>query len=419
MTRRPANRPVISDPEVLELLGDKPELLAIADAISATRPPVSRQAKPAHRPFSWRPLAVATAVVACAAIVATVLPLHGSNGGLTAQALAAVSGGQTLHVVMVAPSQGDRVVDLKTGRTAAPQVTMEVWFDETSDRMRVEVRKGTSLQYAGSSRYALDGGMRATLAAHGVSPSLGVFVVGYRDALRRGQVQDLGDGAVGNRQVDWLRVGEGAAAQTVAVDQQTKLPVIVKTGAGASWRLRDVDTETTPVASASTAVVVRHPARQLAAAGEAAAQVSGQVVSSRVASVAQAKTALAQLVAPSHAAGFALAKVSVQMLVVTFSDSHKVHSPGIELRYQGESGHAIVQEAMRPEPAYRYVEADKTFNFDPLPPTGQLALAETPVIHSTAAVWTGQMRLATGLYLTVIGSSEHEVVALAQALAAA
>lgn len=418
MINRNRIRPVLSDPEVMELLADSPELLAIADAISATRPKVAR---PRRRTFGWRPLGMATGAVVAVALIATVLPLRGNGGGFVAQALAAVSDGQTLHVLMAAPSQGDTVVNLKSGRRVQPQVTLEVWFDESSGRMRLEVRKNGALEYTGASAYPLGGGLRATLAAAGASPSLSVFVAGYRQALERGQVSELGAGSVAGHEVKWLRVGEGVAAHVVAVDEQTKLPVLVRDAQGKTgWRLEQVDSEEAPLPAAGAAATVS-PALDALAAKPAAtpgAPVSGQVVKSKTATAAAASQALqGKLVAPTRAGGLVLDTVSVQTLTTSFSDGHKERSVGVELRYHGQGREVRVQEALQPEPAYRFVEPDRTFGFDPLPATGQLVLAKLPSVVGGQPTWIGQMRLPDGLYLTLTGHTDRPLVALARILA--
>src|SRR5207248_1342318 len=77
----------LRDPDLLELLADKPELLAIADAVAATQQPPRRTLL--HR------RSVRVGVVAAAALVAVVvaLVLPRGNSGIVDRALAAIGTG--------------------------------------------------------------------------------------------------------------------------------------------------------------------------------------------------------------------------------------------------------------------------------------------------------------------------------------
>ena len=69
------------DREVVELLRDDPDLLAIADAVVETQPPTRIS-------YAWRLLAVA-AVVGAVIVLAVVAPWHGHGKGLVGRALTA------------------------------------------------------------------------------------------------------------------------------------------------------------------------------------------------------------------------------------------------------------------------------------------------------------------------------------------
>src|SRR5437016_3123671 len=96
----------LRDPEIVELLADKPELLALADAYADTQR--SAKAKGLRR-AAPRILAVASAA---AAVVAAVVLSTGGGGdhGIVDRALAAIGNGQVLHLVTRSPT-GTVIVD--------------------------------------------------------------------------------------------------------------------------------------------------------------------------------------------------------------------------------------------------------------------------------------------------------------------
>jgi hypothetical protein len=122
----------LRDAEVIELLADEPELLAIADAVSATQ----RKAAVPKRRFSvrWAILAAA-AVAAVVAILAApqshsdgVLGSGPANAGaaILTRMEAAIGSGQIMHVVREGPA-GTSYVDLKTGKRTPAILTEELW----------------------------------------------------------------------------------------------------------------------------------------------------------------------------------------------------------------------------------------------------------------------------------------------------
>ncbi|MGH3055158.1 MAG: hypothetical protein ACRDL7_09300, partial [Gaiellaceae bacterium] len=123
----------IRDVEVIEVLADKPELLAIADAVSAT------QQEPKAARSKRRRIAVRGGIVAvaAAAVIAAVLaaPQGGPNGVL-GRALAAIGDGRIMHVVTESPS-GSVLVDLKTGHRTVQVLREELWADRQLDRFHL------------------------------------------------------------------------------------------------------------------------------------------------------------------------------------------------------------------------------------------------------------------------------------------
>src|SRR3989440_12267333 len=112
----------LRDPEIVEVLADKPELLALADAFAETQ---RRPKADVFRRTTPRVLAVACVV---AAIVVGVVLSSGGGGdhGIVERALAAIGNGQVLHLVTRSPT-GTVFVDLRTGRRTIQTVEYELW----------------------------------------------------------------------------------------------------------------------------------------------------------------------------------------------------------------------------------------------------------------------------------------------------
>jgi hypothetical protein len=256
---------VFSDRETLEILDSHPDLLAIADAVVATqrkrrrRPPIAR-------------FAFVAAVVALATALALVSPWQGHGSGFVERALAAIGGGQVIHVVSVGDQTGQTILDLQTGAERPLAAQTEVWFDSSRRLERtvssVDGRVTDDELQTAQGTWTQDGRVYtcAWIAAHPVEatdarvscnasgdngttphqlaeplptldPALGGFLSGYRDALANGTAQRDGSGSVDGRPVEWLRFEQtdqppaGQPAQTtverVAVDSQTLKPVLV------------------------------------------------------------------------------------------------------------------------------------------------------------------------------------------------
>ena len=104
----------VRDPELLELLADKPELLAVADGVAATQKPPKRSLV---RRRSTRFAAVAALA---AAAVAALLVLPQGEHGIVDRAIAAIGDGRVLHMVVEVPT-GTTYVDLRSGHRTVPQ----------------------------------------------------------------------------------------------------------------------------------------------------------------------------------------------------------------------------------------------------------------------------------------------------------
>ena len=137
----------LRDVEVIELLADEPELLAIADAVSATQP--RRPASKRRRVVVRGAIVVAAAVAAVVAVLAAPQThpgsvLGGGPGDARAAALltrmqAAIGYGQIMHVVREGPA-GTSYVDLKTGKRTPAVLTEELWTNRHGFRLHLVVR---------------------------------------------------------------------------------------------------------------------------------------------------------------------------------------------------------------------------------------------------------------------------------------
>ena len=233
----------LRDPELLELLADKPELLAMADAVAATQPPPRRSGmrRPAVRLAALAAIAVA--------ILAVALVLPQGKHGIVDRAIAAIGDGRILHLVVEAPT-GTVDVDLQSGRRTVEQYRAEVWADQELNRMHVvAIFKGQVIADMLWPQDAKDG-----MTVGPVDPAFTALWTGYRKALEDGTAKRAGEGVAFGHRVYWLRFSPAdakSAGSEVAVDAETFKPIVWRVDNGG----RPVDqhivlAETTDLASA-------------------------------------------------------------------------------------------------------------------------------------------------------------------------
>jgi hypothetical protein len=283
------------DHEVLELLADDPELLAVADAVAAAR----------ESPVALRRRRVRRAMVgalAAAALLALALVVPWSHGraSIVDRARAAIGQAPVLHAVTRETLEtGEALVDLQTGeRTPVRYVQeQEIWFDGEGERAHTITR--TNGTVTDDVLQTADGGVSmdgpvitcAWIARHpaeatkervscrfdgdnskattidfpeqppSVDPALAGFLTQYRHALATGAARKTGDGEVDGRRVYWLSIPIAVHAdptappsppvdqrELVAVDRETYRPVLVRTvvnGSDArSYRVLEIETTT-------------------------------------------------------------------------------------------------------------------------------------------------------------------------------
>lgn len=217
----------LRDIEVIELLADRPELLAIADAVSASR---SKPARP-HR--ARRRIAVRGAIVAAAAaaLIVGILVAPQGGSGIVGRALAAIGDGPIMHLVTEMPS-GTAYVNLKTGERTAPLLREELWTDEQGHRLHLVLSE--SGRVLGDLLLPQDASSH--LDAGTPDPAFTALWTGYRAALQNGTAKLAGRGTVEGRAVYWLRFKPTPQTTPlppptteVAVDARTYKPVLYRT----------------------------------------------------------------------------------------------------------------------------------------------------------------------------------------------
>jgi hypothetical protein len=372
--RRTGERPPLADPEVLTLLEDEPELLALADAITATQ---SRERR--HWP-------IATALAATLAAVAVVLALlltRSRSPSLVEEALAAVGDRPVIHAVIERPAPDNVVFDLRAGRTVPVVVELESWYDEGSGQFRVITRH--------QSRPVADVVVSKSLPS-GVDRTAAAFLSSYRGALESGRARARG--------TQLLVTANGVRVQ-VTLDSARRPKAF------ASVEEPDAAWHVTLYASAL------RDEGEFEAPRPAVMPIAGRVVSSRSISPSQAARLLGpRLAAEVRHAGGQLRALRLQSLISEFSDGRTRRATGVEVVYGSHSGLVRLMLARRPEPAYGYVEGRLTYSFNPLPMAEQLDLVRPSRARS---LWLGQARVA-GLYATVRAPSRHLAIATVRAL---
>lgn len=272
MTTR--SRTVFDDLELVGLLRDDPELLALADALVET---VRRPRRTTARLRRTGAAAVALAALAVVLGLLAVSPWSGAPT-LAERALAAVGDAPVLHVAVEQP--GEPLHDLRTGEEVPRTLRTEIWFDEERALKRtVTTLDGEVLDElleTGAGGWTRSGPVYtcAWIAGHpveatkagvscdpngdnGTEPrrvperpptldsALSELADGYRSALASGAAEEVGRGRVDGRSVVWLRFPTARDVERVAVDADTFAPVALERE-GAAAPIPVVVAETVP-----------------------------------------------------------------------------------------------------------------------------------------------------------------------------
>jgi hypothetical protein len=200
----------LRDREVLNLLRDEPELLAIADAVSDTH----------NGPRQLRPLR-AVGAVALAALAIFILVLAapwdrggGGRGSVLDRALAVIdTSGPVTHLTMRA--------DVTRHGQTVPSVVMESYYDKQAGLVRVVSRTGGKVL-----------GDYTTAAAEdefSFFPGLLEGAAFYKEALANGQARIVGQGEWQGRHVYWLNLTRGGGLiLRIGIDRESYRPVVFR-----------------------------------------------------------------------------------------------------------------------------------------------------------------------------------------------
>lgn len=384
----------ISDPEILELFEDEPELLAVVDAIAATQAPRRRR-------LSRRLLLVA-ATAAAAALVLAFVPWQFGDRSLNDRALAAIGDGRVVHLIATRAEAGRTIVDLRSGSERPGMLALESWFDLANGDLRSVTRREGEL--------VADTLVGKGAGGAGVDPIVAVFVRGYREALERGELEVVRGGRLDDADVVWVRLAlPGARRDEIALDANTDLPlafrlVVGPEAAGPLWRVQAIDSRPRAKGDFLPTEPPVGPS-------------GGAIESERAVSTAEANELLnGKGRWPGREVdGLPLEQVRAQELSQLFADGRRQRSSGVELLYgDPRSDHLQIRQAEAPEPAYGFAEGRLTLDFAPIPAPGQLSLTR---LGSTARpFWLGQLS-KDEVYLTIRSTQRNLVVDAARSLA--
>ncbi|HSS80819.1 MAG TPA: hypothetical protein VLK24_06440 [Gaiellaceae bacterium] len=211
----------IRDEEVVELLHDEPELLAIADAVAET------QARPRPTQARWFATRAGGALAVAAVVLIAVLLWPGGGGrphGVLGKALAALGDGPVLHLVVRQPV-GAELVELNGTRTIVPQYEMESWSDHDFKHSHMILRlNGRPL-----GEFIVPDDLKGSHATVGpIDPAYAALWTGYREALENGSAKVEREDRLYGRPVYWLRFPPSEASRAgslVAIDRRTYSPL--------------------------------------------------------------------------------------------------------------------------------------------------------------------------------------------------
>jgi hypothetical protein len=201
----------VRDREVLDVLRDEPELLAIADAVSETERPSALLS-----PVRWL-AAVALAAVALFALVLAAPWDRGGGGGVLDRALAAIpAGGPVVHLTASLDSPG------------AESITSESYYEPSRHLLRVLTRD--------QGQVVSDFTTRATEDEFTTFPGFLDQAAFYRTALEQGRAKQVGKGTWRGRPVYWVQLEKGGGLQLrIGLDRNTYRPIVFR-GVGPDGR---------------------------------------------------------------------------------------------------------------------------------------------------------------------------------------
>jgi hypothetical protein len=368
---------VLADREILELLHDRPDLLAVADAIGVTQP----------RRRSVPRLVLAPVVVAAAAVALLLVgPWQGPGASVVDRALAAVGGGPVIHAVVEYSWPQDVVVNLATGAEHERVHRNEYWYDEQRGtlRDRAVTEGGSAIDYI------VRDGVEARL-----DRALAGFGTGYRAALSDGRARVTGNTVFNGRPAKLIEFepGSSGAVEEVTIDAKTFIPLSFHTtyeGGRRSpeWRVVTIES------------VSRDPLNFTLPKSTPRVD-SGEVSAERPASPADAERALGA--APLRLAGEPVDSVLVSRTKAYLTDGTTIN--GVLVRFV----YGKVRVSLARDTAGRYAIGFGEGEF-PTPPEGSVA-----VTGNDADGWQGELR-QDGFAVMIGAPTKRQVVEAARRL---
>ena len=213
-----------ADREILDLFKERPDLLAVADAVSSTQP---RRVRFAGRRLVRISFVPAVAAVAAVVLLVVAAPWQHAQPAIDSKvffqrALAVIGDRPVLHVRMSASSTHDNVVDLASGNARVRVYHGEFWSDAEHrvTRSRYRIDDGPTLE-----------GVMHNGGAAGIDPAFKGFATQYRNALRNGSARIVGRTDVGGRAAGRVQVAtapQAASYEAMTVDEATFVPLTVE-----------------------------------------------------------------------------------------------------------------------------------------------------------------------------------------------
>jgi hypothetical protein len=381
-----------ADRELVELLSDRPDLLAVADAIAATQTP-PRRALP-------RRGALAAVAVAAIALLALASPWSGNNPVTLERALAALGSGDVLHVV-VEFREDDLLVELGSGRERPRLHRSEWWWDAEREAFRSrswvdDVR--TEDQVLAAGRFCSTGGcVDAGETTAQPEPAVAAFASEYAQALATGAARVGGRATVRGRAAQLLEFRRPSGeVTTVAVDAATGVPL--------EFRSRYPGGRRSPVFEVRRAELVARDERLFAPPPRSGPRVTaGEVGEAERVTIPAAEAALGTSLLWLGADG--LDRVERSEVTVTLTDGREQRGAVIRLVYgatrvslaRGGAGAATLGLSLGTEPP---------------PPAGTAVVRRGWGRHDP---WTAQL-LRGPVAVSISAATKAEVLAAARAL---
>lgn len=260
---------VFHDQELVEMLINDPELLAMADAL-ATAKRDGRDVVTNSKRSSRKRFATAAGLGAAAAATVALLAASPWQGApsLVQKALAAVGDGPVLHVVVAQRAlYGGPLVDIRTEETIEQTQQTEIWFDADRNlKKTIETLDGIVLDEELQTDQGgwNQGGRIITcewIAEHPdeatrlrvscdtsgdngrvprsvperpptLDPALAGFVDHYRSALASGAAKKVGAGEYRGHDAFWLAFAANGRTELVAVDAHSYKPLALEEQGG-------------------------------------------------------------------------------------------------------------------------------------------------------------------------------------------